>query len=78
MRLLLHAQDPGAIYRVPNHDLLQKAGMEVIKLDLQELTCEHDSNLSAAQPAESSVQIEAAEPHFFDAMTLEGVGKFAE
>ncbi len=64
-----------ALTQVPNHELLQKPGMEVIRVDLQALACEYYTSLSAQQPDDAVVKMEQGQAHFFHAMTLEDIGK---
>lgn len=64
-----------ALTQVPNHELLRKPGMEVIRVDLQKLACEYYTKLSSQQEADPVVKMEQGQAHFFYALTLEDIGK---
>lgn len=59
---------------VPNHELVNKPGMEPVKRDLQLLGRDYYLKLSDARPADHEVQRGLAQSHFFLAMTLEDIG----
>lgn len=60
----------------PNHVLLQKPGMEPIRLELQKLGRDYYQKLSAARPDDAGVRIDLANAHFFLAMSHHDIGNF--
>lgn len=64
--------------KVPNHELLQKPGMESIKADLQALACKYYADLADQQPDNPHLRLEQGGTHFFYAMTLEDIGRNKE
>lgn len=63
---------------VPNHELVQRPGMEPVKLDIQSLACEHYAQLVKQSPNDISLLNQQASAHFFYAMTLEDVGRLSD
>lgn len=63
------------VTQVPNHELLQKPGLEEIKRDLQMLGRDYYLKLVEARPDDLQVRFELALNRFFLAMTLEDMGQ---
>ncbi len=63
---------------VPNHELINKPGMEPVKRDLQTLGRDYYLKLAEARPDDPQVLRGLAESHFFLAMTLEDIGQAAD
>ncbi|MCA9057972.1 MAG: protein kinase, partial [Planctomycetaceae bacterium] len=59
---------------VPNHELMQRPGMEPVKLDLQKLACEYYQVLADRDLTDPALKLEQGQAHFFYAMTLDDVG----